>query len=185
MGYFDSTFIMKDDDVSSFGGYVHEKAKHVIHGNQCTNTSLWPVNWVRKRTNYKTNHHYISILTQHYIIYYIFKAFNETPQNILTRHHGKPPSSCDIIVVQQHHQHKKNTLKWVLLSNHAIWHLNLNSNFSSSFRILFTLTINCPLSSGNQYNPTQTKPNRLNNNFNITAVHMFKSNGNTHLNITC
>lgn len=34
MGYLDGTFIMKDDDVSSFGEHVHEKAKHVIHGNQ-------------------------------------------------------------------------------------------------------------------------------------------------------
>jgi len=32
-GYFDGTFIMKDDDVSSFVGYVHEKTKHVITFN--------------------------------------------------------------------------------------------------------------------------------------------------------
>ncbi|KAG1930575.1 uncharacterized protein LOC120461172 [Pimephales promelas] len=39
-GYFDGTFIMKDDDVSSFVGYVHEKTKHATSKGMC-GTSQW------------------------------------------------------------------------------------------------------------------------------------------------
>ncbi|XP_051738605.1 uncharacterized protein LOC127506293 isoform X3 [Ctenopharyngodon idella] len=39
-GYFDGTFIMKDEDVSSFVGYVHEKTKHATGKGVC-GSSQW------------------------------------------------------------------------------------------------------------------------------------------------
>lgn len=144
--------------------------EHVIHGNQWTNTSLRPCELGKKKSqsqNRSALHFHLHTTLHH------FKAFNETPQNILTRHHGKPPSSCDITVVQQHHH--KNTLKRVLSSKRVICHLS----FNSSFRIIFT--INCLLSSDDQYNATQSKPKRLNNNFNTTAVHTWTHTWTLHV----